>query len=406
MTLKVHRRLFLFVSRCSGAQRFFRLWGRGPVVLFYHGVEERIFDPEIQGLHLPLRTFERQIAFVRRNREVVSMDDLWEHISKGRGLDSRHVLLTFDDGYKNNLRVVAPLLNAWKLPFTVFVSTRHISEGHRFPTYYVRAAILHTQSKLVRLPSIGQAFDLTTRANRSRALEVIIRAMKRAPQPVVEQIIAECRELLSLTRWADVDAAFSSEQPMDWQDVFRLSEMGATIGSHAHDHCILNARQHKEEARHQLEHSKSMIEKNVAPCRYLAYPNGTVEDISSVAYSAARAAEFRIAFTTIPGEVTTGVDCFFAPRIFAVPDYEEFCYLLNRSARQNEVYRAARWGAKGNPKALMRGASEPCGKVESRRNQHWPASTQKPSRPFPPSTDREPLLPERKFLASRRAVFF
>ncbi len=360
MNSRAYRRLLLFVSRCSGAQRFFRLWSRGPTVLFYHGVEEHILDPELQELQLPLQTFERQIAFLRRNREVVSMDDLSECLSKGRSLDSRQVILTFDDGYKNNLRVVAPLLNAWRLPFTVFVSTRHISEGDRFPTYYIRAAIFHTQSKSVRFGSIGQSFDLTTRAKRSMALGTLLPTMKRAPQSVVEQIIAECRELLSPAQWAEVNAVFSSEQPMNWQDVRGINAMGATIGSHCHDHCILNSRQNEEEVWQQLKHSKSMIEKNVAACRYMAYPNGRAEDISGIAYSAA-AAEFRVAFTTIPGEVTADVDCFFAPRVFAVPDYEEFCYRLNRTARQNEVYRSARWGAKDRPMADTWTESQPPG---------------------------------------------
>jgi peptidoglycan/xylan/chitin deacetylase (PgdA/CDA1 family) len=336
------RRLALTVSRYSGAQRLFRLWSRGPTVLFYHGIEENILDREVQALHMSLRAFERQIAFVRCNREVVSMDYLYECIASGRGLDPRQVVLTFDDGYKNNLRVVAPLLNTWKLPFTIFVSSKHISEGRRFPNYYIRAAILYTRSESIHLRSIRQTFPLTTRTKRSAALATIIAAAKKAPQHVVDEIIQECREQLSRAQWGDLDAEFFSEEPMSWQDVRRVSEMGATIGSHCHDHCILHSNQNKEEVCRQLNQSKSTIEKNVAACRYMAYPNGTVDDISSVGYAAAKSAGYRIAFTSIPGEVTADVDRFFAPRIFATADFEEFCYLVNRTSLQNQVYTMAR----------------------------------------------------------------
>jgi peptidoglycan/xylan/chitin deacetylase (PgdA/CDA1 family) len=336
------RRLALTVSRYSGAQRLFRLWSRGPTVLFYHGIEENIVDREVQALHLSLRAFERQIAFVRRNREIVSMDDLYDCIASGRALDPRQVILTFDDGYRNNLRVVAPLLNAWKLPFTIFVSSRHISEGRRFPSYYVRAAMLYTQNESIHLRSIRRTFALTTRTTRSSALATIIAALKKAPQHVVDEITLECKEQLSRVQWGDLDAYFSSEEPMNWQDVRRVSEMGAIIGSHCHDHCILHSNQSKEEVCRQLNQSKSTIEKNVAACRYMAYPNGTTDDISSVAYAAAKSAGFRIAFTSIPGEVTADADRFFAPRIFATPDFEEFCYLLNRTSLQNQVYTTAR----------------------------------------------------------------
>lgn len=310
-------------------------------MLFYHGVEERFVDGQVQTLHLPLSTFERQIAFLRKNREVVSMDDLSEGIDCGWRLDSRHVVLTFDDGYKNNLDVAAPLLNTWKLPFTVFVSTRHISEDRRLPTYYIRTALLYTQRKSVSLLTTGQAFDLPTRAKRTEAAAMVIATMKKAPQHLVEQIISECRELLSQGMWAELNAVFSSEQLMTWTDVDRIRNMGATIGSHCHDHSILSSYQDEEHTLLQLQQSKSIIEKTIGPCRYLAYPNGKTEDVSRAAYVHAKSTGFRLAFTTVPGEITPEIDYYFAPRIFGVLEYEEFCYALNRTARQNAVYGSA-----------------------------------------------------------------
>lgn len=342
MTSAAIRRLSLTVSRYCGAQRLLRLWSRGPTVLFYHGVEENILDPEVQGLHLSLQAFERQIAFLRRHREVVSMDYLYECLVNRYALESRQVVLTFDDGYKNNLRIVAPLLKAWKLPFTIFLSTRHISECRRFPTYYIRAAILYTEKVSVYLRSIQKGFDLMTREKRLAAARTIIEVAKRAPLDLVEQIQTECIEQLTSEKWAELNARFISDEPMSWDDVIQATSMGATIGSHCHDHCILHSNQREEEVHRQLTKSKAAIEKNVTECKYMAYPNGTVDDISSVAYSAAKSAQFRMAFTTIRGEVTPDGDCFFAPRIFPVPEYEEFCYLLNRTSRQNEVYQMAR----------------------------------------------------------------
>lgn len=349
MNPRAYRRLILGASRCTGAQQFLRLWSKGPTVLFYHGVEEQILNPEIQGVQLPLPTFERQLGFLRHSREIISIDNLSRCISDGRGLDPRHVLLTFDDGYKNNLRLVAPMLHAYGLPFSVFVSTRHVTEGLRFPAYYIRAAILCTVKKSVHLPGISQTFNLATHDHRSRALATIIPAMKKAPQHRVEQITQECRDLLSPAEWAEVNERFASEQPMDWQDLAQIAEMGATIGSHCHDHWILNSQQNSEEAKRQLQHSKALIEEHVGNCRYLAYPNGTADDISVDAYSAAKSLGYRIAFTTIPGEITPDIDCLFAPRIYATPDHEEFCYRLNRSAKQNQVYRSACWRALHEP---------------------------------------------------------
>jgi peptidoglycan/xylan/chitin deacetylase (PgdA/CDA1 family) len=290
---------------------------------------------------MPLSLFEKQIGFLRRHREIISLDELYEAIASGRGGDPRQVVLTFDDGYRNNARVVAPMLKAYGLPFAIFISTRHISEGRRFATYCIRAAVFYAEKKSIYMPGMQQGFDLTSRESRRAASAAITAAAKKAPQALLDQIVAECIGHVPADLWAELNACFSSDEPMSWQEVVATHHMGATIGSHCHDHCILHANQPAGQAFSQLQKSKELIEKYVAECRYLAYPNGTTADISPEAYSAAKAAGYRMSFSTIEGEIIPEVDCHFAPRISADPDYEEFCYSLSRTGKQNEYYHVA-----------------------------------------------------------------
>src|SRR6267143_1325891 len=145
------------------------------------------------------------------------------------------------------------------------------------------------------------------------------------------------------TRWnCDWSSDVCSSDLMDWDDVRAVATMGGTVGSHCHDHCILHEKQSPDEIRRQLNESKAAIQSHVGECSYFAYPNGTASDISASAYRAVRSAQYRMAFSTISGEMTPNVDCFLAPRVDPVPAYEEFCYLLNRSSRQNQSYGVAR----------------------------------------------------------------
>jgi peptidoglycan/xylan/chitin deacetylase (PgdA/CDA1 family) len=312
------------------------------VVLFYHGVEEIIVDTEVQRVHIALPLFERQIAFLRRHREVISLDDLNEGFQKGYRLDPRQVVLTFDDGYKNNLRLVAPLLRSWNLPFTIFVSTRHISGSRRFPMYYLRAAILYTKRTQIHFRSIQASFDLGTWKTRLSAATTVTEIAKKVPLEVVNALIVECLEQLPSERWTELNVSFMSEEPMDWKDVRAVSSMGATIGSHCHDHCILHDKLTDEMVCWQLSESKNAIERNVGECRYFAYPNGTPSDISDYAHRAVESAQYHMAFSAIPGEMTWDVDRFLAPRLSAALEYEEFCYVLNRSSKQNQFYNVVR----------------------------------------------------------------
>jgi peptidoglycan/xylan/chitin deacetylase (PgdA/CDA1 family) len=344
----VVRSLGLSLSRRCGVQRLLWLRSRGPVVLFYHGVVETILDPEVQGLHLPLRVFEKQMHFLLREREVISLDDLHHSLSQGNSLNSRQVVLTFDDGYRNNLSLVAPLLKALNLPFTIFVSTRQISEARRFPMYQIRTAILYTPRRQMYLNSVRRGFDITTRDRRVEVAKTVVEVAKKMRQDVLEWVVCECQALLGADHWVELNAHFASDAPMSWDEVVQVRSMGATIGSHTHDHCILHANQSREEVYWQLIESKRAIERIGGVCRYLAYPNGGAADVSVEARAAAESAQFAMAFSTVRGEVTVQSDLFLLPRMFAVPDFEEFCFQLNRSA------------SRGRPTGAVTGHARPC----------------------------------------------
>jgi peptidoglycan/xylan/chitin deacetylase (PgdA/CDA1 family) len=64
-------------------------------------------------------------------------------VAAGRGL-----AITFDDGYRNNLTVAAPLLVDANLPFTVFVTSDFVSDAQ--PQYLSQAEL----QELARLPGV------------------------------------------------------------------------------------------------------------------------------------------------------------------------------------------------------------------------------------------------------------
>lgn len=335
------RRTVLRASRMSCVQNALRRTSEGPTVIFYHGVEEQIANPNVQTLHVPLREFEKQMRFLQRQREVISVEHLCQCLRTGHGLHSRQAVITFDDGYRNNLTIAAPLLQYLKFPFTVFVSTRHITQNLRFPTYYLRAAIWHTPRSRIRLRCLRREFPVDSQASRQAAFHDIASIMKTCARVLHDRIVSEVREQCSPDQWEELAAKYVSEAPMGWNDITRIRSMGGTIGAHGHDHLILHRQQPAEEIRRQLSQSKLAVEAHVGECKFMAYPNGTPSDISQSAYLDARLAGYRMCFTTIEAEVVPDADCYLAPRVFAPDDFEEFCYCLNRSGDSNAGYRAA-----------------------------------------------------------------
>lgn len=95
-------------------------------VLMYHSIENMSSGP---GSAFTVRkgAFESQIGFLRESGGRFAS---FEQTDKSPASEFRTVL-TFDDGYEDNLTIVAPILSRSGIPFTVFVATDFVQRGER-----------------------------------------------------------------------------------------------------------------------------------------------------------------------------------------------------------------------------------------------------------------------------------
>lgn len=87
------------------------------LILIYHAVGN---GPLAQVVNL----FHAQVEWLLEHAQVVSLDSLLASSSASQSLQ---VALTFDDGYRCLHRYVAPILNSYNLPATVYLTTAQIS---------------------------------------------------------------------------------------------------------------------------------------------------------------------------------------------------------------------------------------------------------------------------------------
>ena len=75
--------------------------------------------PEIKGLDVNL--FREQIAFMKSNFNIVTMEQALEAISTKEKLPEKALLLTFDDGYAYNYTVAMPVLEEYGVQGSFFI---------------------------------------------------------------------------------------------------------------------------------------------------------------------------------------------------------------------------------------------------------------------------------------------
>ena len=96
----------------------------------YHKVNDLPENP----LSVPVGAFDEQLAQLRElGYTVVSLDDVLDHYRDGTPLPPSAVLITFDDGYRDNLEHAAPVLQKHGYPAVIFVPIGYLDGGRPLP---------------------------------------------------------------------------------------------------------------------------------------------------------------------------------------------------------------------------------------------------------------------------------
>jgi peptidoglycan/xylan/chitin deacetylase (PgdA/CDA1 family) len=250
--------------------------------------------------------FRNHLRFLARHFRPVSLSDVIANRSGQRDLPEHAVLVTFDDGYRNNLTRAAAILRETGVPCVFHVSTGYIGTRNVLWTDEVVGRIIGFPGKTLPLPggdpAAGQTVPPDLPARRALALRLKERC-KRLDRDIVSAWIGTLRELSG-------DPAANPElyDFMTWDEVRALRSRGFDIGSHTVSHPILT-RISTGDLAWELTESKHVIERELqTPCEAIAYPNGGSADVSPAVFAAARNAGYKLGFTVSEQHSPPGED--------------------------------------------------------------------------------------------------
>ena len=111
----------LYFSGIVGFHLFFRkkiLKRFRTFVLTYHRIRDDGKDPDIS---VSTVNFEREMAYLKRHFNVISLGTLINDIGKSPNILVDNIAITFDDGYKDNYLNAYPVLKRHGLSTTIFL---------------------------------------------------------------------------------------------------------------------------------------------------------------------------------------------------------------------------------------------------------------------------------------------
>jgi len=303
------------------------------VILLYHRVAELPSDPQLLGVTRP--HFAEHLEILRKQYSPMRLRQLNQALQEG-SFPHRAAIVTFDDGYADNLYNAKPLLDRYDLPATVFIATGYLGQPREFwwdeldrillqPGTLPQTLCLNFNNHPYRweLGDVARYEEPAYRCHRGwnvleedrHARHRLYRALHRLLRPLSEE--RQRAVLDELRAWAGAaPTGRSTHQVLSPDGVLQLTEGGLVeVGAHTVTHPVLSALPAVLQ-RIEIQKSRACLEEILGrPVTSFAYPYGSSLDYTAETVALVREAGFALACSNFAGVIWRRSDRFQLPRV-------------------------------------------------------------------------------------------
>jgi len=258
--------------------------------------------------------FENQIRYFSQNYEIVSLHQVVKYLAERKlPEDKKTLVITFDDGYKDNHACAYPILKKYGAPVTIFLIAQHIGSEELFWWDKVAYLVQHTTLTELQLDELGR-YSLESGPDRSGVTHRICQGLMSVPDQRKNMLIGKLQNICGL----EVPKNLGKEMILSWDEVREMSENGIDFGAHTLTHPILT-NMPLDTARQEIVSSKREIQNRIGKnVDFFGYPNGVYSgDVTNIV----RESGFVGAITTDPNWISTRTDPYLLGRVPGCGDF-------------------------------------------------------------------------------------
>ncbi len=264
-------------------------------VICYHRIQD---EASSDGLSIGPEVLERHLNLIATSKILLNVSAArFENIWKGKEDAEGKIplLITFDDGYRDNLLYAAPLLQKYGLAAILFIASDILEDR---PLWY---DLLRCWFETAGSQALQEEFSGIFRWNR-RNIPADFGAWMAAIKELPPAAFAAAQERIR----KNAPACALKGQYFSAADVRTWVGMGLEVGCHTRSHPRLS-RLSRESARAEICESRDLLAKITGhPVNYFAYPFGEENDFTLDNAQDLEALGFAMGFSLINGSNRAG----------------------------------------------------------------------------------------------------
>lgn len=293
MGLMAKRQLFARSLVASGCEWFLHRFGgwRGLLVLNYHRIGDPTGSPWDHDLwSARAEDFDWQLTYLKHHFDLIGPQELELARKDRRG---RHVMITFDDGYRDNYQFAFPTLKTHRVPATFFLATQFLDQPYVSWWDEVAWMIRTTTREFLDGPQWLADPILIDHLDPQMTVRTLLRIFKHLPGDQTNDFL---NWLGDATGRGRCPAKLAADTWMTWDMVREMRDAGMSFGAHTVRHPILS-RIPVSEQRWEISESRHRIEQELGESIHIfSYPVGGGDSCNEQTFECLREAGFEWAF--------------------------------------------------------------------------------------------------------------
>ncbi len=192
-----------------------------------------------------------------------------------KNMPNNKIVLTFDDGFKDFVTNVTPIIKRYNIPVTLFVTTSTL-DGQRRWEYWIEEVIANTTTETFQDIDKNQ-YPIQSNEKKNYLYQRILYNLNQLKindrKPYIERLMRINKIVLPK----------QTENFLSWNDLLLLKKNQlVTIGSHCVHHNKLSSANIKT-AINEMKLSKLQLEQKLnIPIKYISYPYGDINFFSNI----------------------------------------------------------------------------------------------------------------------------
>jgi len=287
--------------------------GAGISILYGHRVlSDAIIadknDPRRITGHTSVSEVEVAILELIKRFDIISMDEAVDQLG-AQGVNKESVVLTFDDGFKDNFKYLLPVLKKYNVPATYYINSSVIGTKHNLWFQSVINYFFAIKENTVKIELSNKEYDLSSADKRYIAAFDFMQYLQTNYKPdKFHEVIESVAGVKALPN--------DDDYHLSWDDLSILAkEPLITLGAHSYNHYPL-AYCDEKQSKFEIEKSVTDLEEKLAiKIKHFSYPRGHVEDFNDWHIKVLKDLGISSAVTTIRGVNRKGQDLFQIKRV-------------------------------------------------------------------------------------------